>query len=110
MFKKENRLSPGIKFNNSRFVASPQFVLKEKENGLTLNRFGIIVSKKVDKRAVGRNKIKRFFRDAIVSLGGKMSTGHDILLLIKKEVLNKTEEENLLTIESVLKKAGVIKK
>lgn len=109
MFKKENRLVPGIRFNNSHLFTTPQFILKEKENELTVNRFGIVVSKKVDKRAVGRNKIKRFFRTSLMNLYGEMNPGHDILLIIKKEILSKTKEENLFTIENALRKAGVLK-
>lgn len=108
MFKKENRLVSGIKFNNYCLSTSPQFILKEKRNKLSVNRFGIVVSKKIDKRAVGRNKIKRFLRTALMNLFGKMSAGHDILIIVKKGILNKTKEENQLTIEKVLEKAGII--
>jgi ribonuclease P protein component len=75
---------------------------------LTVNRFGIVVSKKVDSRAVVRNKVKRFFRTTLVNLNEKMTSGHDILFVVKKEFLNKTKEENLLTVESILKKAKLI--
>lgn len=109
MFKRENRLVPGIRFNNSRIVSVPQFILKQKENGLTINRFGIVVSKKIDKRAVGRNKIKRFFRKALMDMFEKMNSGHDILIVVRKEIIGKTKEENLLTIKSALGKAGLLK-
>jgi ribonuclease P protein component len=107
MFKRENRLVPGIRFSNSYSFTTPQFVLKEKKNGLNINRFGIIVSKKIDKRAVGRNKIKRRFRDVFLNLEQKMSSGHDILLIIKKGTVDKTKEENALVIKQVLMKAGI---
>jgi ribonuclease P protein component len=110
MFKKENRLVPGVRFGNSHLVISPQFILKEKENNLNVNRFGIVVSKKIDKRAVGRNRVKRFFRTTLMDLYGKMNTGHDILFIIRKEILGKTKEENSLAIENALGKAGIIKK
>jgi len=109
MFKRENRLVPEVKFNNSNLIANPQFILKEKGNGLSINRFGIVVSKKIDKRAVARNRIKRFLRTTLVNLYGKMSTGHDILIIVKKEILSKTKEENQLAIENALRKAGIIK-
>jgi ribonuclease P protein component len=108
MFKRENRLIPGIKFNNSNLLTTPQFVFKEKKNGLDVNRFGIIVSKKIDKRAVERNRIKRIFRTTLLDLDQKMNTGHDILLIIKKGVIDKTKEENALVIEQTLIKTGVI--
>jgi ribonuclease P protein component len=110
MFKRENRLVAGIRFNNSRFLSVPQFILKERGNGLSINRFGIIVSKKIDKRAVVRNKIKRFLRVILVDLNKKMDAGHDILLITKKEILRKTKEENAFAVKEVFEKAGLIKK
>lgn len=109
MFKKENRLVPGVRFNNAYSITVSQFVLKSKENRLTVNRFGIVVSKKIDKRAVVRNKIKRFFRTALANLDSQMSIGHDILLIAKKEILKKTDRENLLALEDSLSKAGIVR-
>ena len=110
MFKRENRLVPGIKFSKSCLFAVPQFVLKEKKNGLTVNRFGIIVSKKIDKRAVVRNKIKRVFRTSLANLDKKMDKGHDILIIVKKEISGKTKEENQLLMGNALAKMGFVKK
>lgn len=109
MFKKENRLVPGIRFRNSYLLSIPQFILKERKNGLAVNRFGIVVSKKIDKRAVGRNRIKRLLRTALMNLYGKMNAGHDILFIVKKGILDKTKEENLIAIEGALEKAGIIR-
>src|SRR3989344_8925245 len=75
MFKTENRLVSGVRFKNSYSFSVPQFILKERKNGLLLNRFGIVVSKKIDKRAVVRNKIKRTFRYALVDLNKNMTSG-----------------------------------
>ncbi len=74
-----------------------------------LNRFGIVVSKKIDKRAVVRNKIKRFFRQALTDLSKNMMSGHDILFIVKIGILNKTEEENQLSIKQAIEKAGLMK-
>lgn len=109
MFKKENRLVPGVKFTNSYSSALPQFILKTKTNGLAVNRFGIVVSKKIDKRAVGRNEIKRFFRTALINLYEKMNLGHDILLVIRQGILVRPKEENFLAIKGALDKAGILK-
>lgn len=109
MFKRENRLVPGIRFGSSSLSANSQFILKEKDSGLKVNRFGIVVSKKIDKRAVIRNKIKRIFRDTLFRLNRSMMPGHDILFIVKTEILNKSKEEIQLAIESALEKAGLIK-
>jgi ribonuclease P protein component len=110
MFKRENRLVPGVKFSNSHLLAVPQFVLKEKENGLSVNRFGIVVSKKIDKRAVARNRIKRFFRQILSELNENIKPGHDILLIVKKNITGTDKEENTLSIENFFRKTGIIEK
>lgn len=109
MFKRENRLVPGINFRNSYSLSIPQFIFKQKKNGLLVNRFGIVVSKKVDKRAVVRNKIKRMFRSFLLDLNKKMVSGHDILFVMRIGILSKTKEENQELIKAVLEKAGLIK-
>ena len=109
MFKRENRLVPGIRFNNSYSFSCPQFIFKSKKNGLTLNRFGVVVSKKIDKRAVVRNRIKRIFRNALLNLNENMKLGHDILFIIRLGALNKRGEEIKLEIKNAIEKAGLIK-
>ena len=110
MFKRKNRLTSGIRFSNSYSFSCPEFILKSKKNGLTLNRFGVIVSKKVDKRAVVRNKIKRIFRNILFNLNENMKLGHDILFIVRLGALNKRGAEINLAIKNAIEKAGLIKK
>jgi len=110
MFKRENRLVLGIEFNNAQSISTFPFNLKVKKNEMGINRFGIVVSKKIDKRAVIRNKIKRVFREALIKLNKTMPSGHDILLITKKEALGKTKEEVLILLKNALEKLAVIKK
>ena len=100
----------GIRFNNSNSNAFPQFVLKERKNGLELNRFGIVVSKRIDKRAVVRNRIKRIFRTMLEDLSKNMMSGHDILFIVKAGILGKTQKENQELIKQAIEKLGIIKK
>lgn len=109
MFKRENRLVGSVRFHNSYSFSVPQFVLKERKNNLALNRFGIVVSKKIDKRAVVRNKIKRMFRISLLDLNKNMAPGHDILFIARAGILNKTKEENQELIKNAIEKAGLMK-
>jgi len=52
-------------FNFGKTTKSPCFVLKTKENSLPFARFAVAVSKKVSKKAVERNLIRRRFFHAI---------------------------------------------
>lgn len=109
MFKKENRLVKGLRFNSSRPISVPGLIIRERKNDLLLNRFGVVVSKKIDKRAVGRNRVKRMLRDILLDLNKNMVTGHDILVVARVEIKNKTKEENYSAIEAVMKTLGFIK-
>jgi len=108
MFKKENRLAAEVKFNNSRSFSTFQFILKIKKNGFLLNRFGIIVSKKISKKAVERNKIKRILRDALVALNKNMTQGHDMLFIARPGIFNETKEKIRQSAEESLVKAGIV--
>ena len=99
----------GIRFNNSNSFSVPQFVLKERKNGLPLHRFGIVVSKKIDKRAVVRNRIKRLFRNTLENLNKNMEPGHDILFIVRSGILDKMQKENQELIKQAIEKA-IIKK
>lgn len=61
------------------------FTVKIAKNTLEYNRFGFIVTKKIDKRAVGRNRLKRQLRSCIENILQKMITGYDFLFFLKKE-------------------------
>ena len=72
MIKRQNRLSTNFEFNITRkygiYYKSDLFhiyILKPK-NYTGPARFGIVISNKFDKSAVRRNKVKRFFRRAIL--------------------------------------------
>lgn len=109
MFKKENRLPLETNFFNSKTYSTPQFVFKIKKNEANVNRFGIVVSKKIDSKAVGRNKIKRLLRSSLIALNGKMSQGHDILLIVKNAAAKILKEENMNLFEKFFSKVGLIK-
>lgn len=83
----------GIRFNNSRLLSVPLFTIKTKENGLLFNRFAIIVSKKVDKRAVVRNRIKRLIGSCIEELYKNLRPGYDAIFIVKKGAIGKTRQE-----------------
>jgi len=50
-------------YKKGRWVANRELVANFKQHDRTLSRLGITVSKKVSKKAVDRNRIKRQFRE-----------------------------------------------
>ena len=67
-------------------------------------RFGYIVSKKVDKKAVVRNKIKRIFREiSRMAIKDNIVLNNDYEIIAKKDIVNKSFWEIKDTIYSLLK-------
>lgn len=93
MLKRKFRLPWGIKFNNNGLISAQLLTIKNKENGLLLNRFTTIVSKKIDKRAVVRNRIKRLINSCIEELYNHIHKGRDMVFIAKKEAIGKTRQE-----------------
>lgn len=98
MLKKSNRISKksdfeklrldGKMFGFSRFFGV--VILDKKDEEL---RFGVVVSKKISKRAVDRNKIRRRIMMVLGKNLNKFKKGQRILFLVKKEALVATVDD-----------------
>lgn len=104
MLQRTFRLPASIRLTKAHTLYSPYFVVKIASNGLSWSRFGFIVSKKVEKTAVGRNRLKRRFRAGIEKNLAKFPSGHDFLFLLKKEAIEQTTTVLHKEIEKVLSK------
>lgn len=96
-------------FKKSKTFKEGFLILKTTENNDKESRLGFVVSQKISKKAVIRNKIKRRLRE-IIRLkikNSQISGGKDIILIslpgIEKIGLFETEK----LIEKLLKKSGV---
>ena len=69
MFQKKYRLQKEKDFEDvfkkGYYSPTPLWTLKWKKNGLLYPRYGFVVSNKISKSAVIRNKIKRRLRDIV---------------------------------------------
>jgi ribonuclease P protein component len=84
VLKKKFRLPPG-RFKAQDSFVSPLYVLKTAANNFSGPRFAVVVSKRVNKSAVERNKIKRMIRLCIQE-NLKENEKKDYLFLVKKEL------------------------
>lgn len=109
MFKRKFRLNAKLRLKNSKSYTSPFFTLRIAENGFLYNRYGFVVSKRIDKRAVVRNKIKRQLRSIIEKMQEEIKEGNDILFIIKKNILTESKELIFLTIKNLLKTNNYLK-
>lgn len=65
--------------------------IKYKKNNLNKNSFKIIVSLKVSKKAVTRNKIKRRIREILRD--ANLNQGYEIVVITNKNILDKSFQE-----------------
>lgn len=100
MLKKEFRLLEPIS-KNAKTLSTAQFLLRYSENGQGKSRFAFVVSKKIDRRSVVRNRIKRLLRSSVEDNIERIKKGNDYLFILKKELIGKEKKE----IDSYLKKS-----
>ncbi len=105
MLKKNNRLKSKKAFiatyKNNNVINSEMFILHIGKNKTDKNcptRVGFVVSKKVHKRAVKRNRIKRLLREVIRLMYKSNDTStidnyQSLIFTAKKEALEKTYHE-----------------
>ena len=78
------------------------FRIKILANELGFNRYGIVISTKVSKKATERNKLKRQIRAVIKEFDKKLITGFDLVIVVSPLALNqeykfiKSELERML--------------
>ena len=81
-----------VEMRNAPFKAfTKSFVLQMRPNEKNETRVGFTVSKKIDKRAVVRNKLRRQMRE-IVRLSPTLLEkypSHDLILIAREEALNR---------------------
>ena len=80
--------------------------LKTKKNDLELNRFAIVVSKKISPKAVIRNKIKRQLRAAVRIRLDEIKQGWDGVIVVQPGLENENFKKIQETINEIFKKAN----
>lgn len=98
MLKRIHRLPAHTRLQSPLFVKTSYFTLRIGKNTLPVSRFGFIVSKRVAKQAVVRNRIKRMVRADIEALLPRFASGYDLLF----SLTSATIAENAATIQAEL--------
>jgi len=84
--------------------------IKCAKNGLEISRFGILVSTKVSKKAVIRNKIKRRIRQALLPQMELLKTGYDCAIICRPAIIEKSYKDILSLLEHSLNKLRLYKR
>ncbi|MDD3006596.1 MAG: ribonuclease P protein component [Candidatus Pacebacteria bacterium] len=96
-------------FGKDGFFCSQDFLaLKAIPNGLAYSRFGFIVSNKISKSAVKRNRIKRLLRETVRLRWENINPSFDVVLIARADVSEKSFEDVDKTVDSLLKKSGLL--
>ena len=85
--------------------AAPSLVLRLLPNGLDLNRFGFLVSKRVG-IAVVRNRVKRRIREAIRLV--HLKTGWDVVFIARSPAAQADYHRLKNEVDGLLDRAGVV--
>ena len=97
MLSKEQRLTKKKDFDlvltTGQASYNQTIGVKVQDNQLNHSRFGILVSNKVSKKAVDRNKIKRQIREVIQSQFNRIKPGKDCVVITLPPVLGKRYSE-----------------
>lgn len=104
MLAKKFRLPSSVKLVGSFSAKVPEFTVRYVKQNLPGGRFGFIVAKSVDKRAVVRNKLKRLVRSVIEEKWLGKSKGKDFLFIIKPTLKTLQKDAIRQKVDEIMKK------
>jgi len=112
MLKKQFRLRKQKDFENvfkkGTYFSEDFLALKAARNNLPVSRFGFVVSNKISKKAVKRNRIKRLLRESVRLLQKNIRPGFDLAFISKSGMVGRDFQEIGLSVEKLLKKSGLL--
>ncbi|MCK5466404.1 ribonuclease P protein component [Candidatus Parcubacteria bacterium] len=113
MLKKELRIRKQKDFDNifskGAYFSEKFLALKVVKNDLEISRFGFIVSNKISKKAVERNRIKRLLRETVRLKQNKIKSGFDAIFIFRGKEVEKSFEDVDAIVEKLLKRSGLLK-
>ena len=109
MLAKKNRLPANTKIHQTQVILLQQLTLRIGVNSVNQNRVRIIVSKKIAKSAVKRNRIRRKLRSFFEVNYSRIVSGHDFLITLKAEIRETKFKNVFKQLEEELKKTKILK-
>lgn len=108
MLKKASRIRLNKEFDRA-FQDGQSFYgqilgLKAVPNGRSVFRLGILISTKVSKKAVVRNRFKRQIREIIRQELPLLEKGNDLVVIVFPQILDKNFKEIQIFLQSALKR------
>lgn len=110
---KTNRISRDKDFDRAFKIGqsfyTKTFGIKAVDNGLGVSRLGVLISTKVSKKAVVRNKLKRQIKEIIQKELPGLKSGKDLIIIVFSQILDKNFEEIKEALLGALKKLKLYK-
>jgi ribonuclease P protein component len=111
MLKKENRLRKTKEieevFKSKKSFYDDLLGFKFSRNETEINRYCIIISANISKKAVERNSLRRKIKSILIESKPSLKEGFDCLIIVKKEALKKDREIIKKSIEKAFKNNGL---
>lgn len=96
MLSKKYRLSIKERLKKPQFLNLEFFKIIKGENALSYLRFAVVVSKKISKKAVIRNRIKRIIYGILEKEKLENKKTQDLVIILKPNILEK-DRKNLVS-------------
>lgn len=114
MLARSFRLRKSADFNRvykqGSYSGGKNIYLRTRQTNLPTSRAAVVVSKKISKRAVVRNRIRRRLSEILRLEWVKISPGFDIIVLVKSDVSEVSPSALKAEITALLSKARLYKK
>ncbi|MDP3998359.1 MAG: ribonuclease P protein component [bacterium] len=113
LFKKKGRRSPrgGKRYRSPFFdlVVSLEPKSSQGVNQQSVSKFGFIVSSRISKKAVIRNRVKRLLGEAVRQFLPKIKSGFGIIILTKPDIVGRDLKKIYEELEGLFQKASLLK-
>lgn len=96
-------------FKEGRYYRRDFLSLKITENNFGISRFGFVVSLRISKKAVIRNKIRRRLSEIVRLKLPQIKIGFDLVILTQPEIVGKGYQETEKALDALLKRAKILK-
>lgn len=112
MFQRSFRLRSSVDFSKTykygRSTNSTNFYIKALATKQPVSKLAVVISKKVAKKAVVRNKIRRRFTETIREQWQTIQPGYNIIITIKSDISSQNQADLQTEITTCLKRAHLI--
>lgn len=95
-------------FKRGRSVSGKGLGLKVAPNRLEVSRFAFVVSTKVSKKAIVRNRLKRQMREIVHEIVKDLRQGRDVVVMARKESVDMEFGAMKESLRKAFKKAGLL--